>query len=1022
MLFKRNIWAAMLAGMLLAGTNVSAQVLYSCDFENPTENAAWTINKTSNARPLSGFNNIWYIGAAGNCATGTNGLYIAAKTDTATNAAVPITGPIDYVVSYRDNISLGAPGTYALSFDWRCAGKSTDMLSVFWFPSTYTSNTNSNYGAASLPTAWTAYKIGDFRGSPIWQSAYITFTSTTASGKLLLVWYQSGGGVTNPPAAIDNIEIGTVGCSAPTGLKYNSNGSLSWNGTAASYDVRYSNTNANTWTVVTGVTGNSFPVSGITEGYYMFQVRANCADGTHSKWVSVEQFAFLKGLRCVDFMDLDSTAMCYTGSSDNTSYNAKQHAGKVDHGYQSIQSQHTIHYIPGETDERTNGGLRTIPYGEVASVRLGNWAASYGAECIEYKLKVQPGASDILKLKYAVVLEYASHHQPGDAEFGPHGSNEQSHFYLSIMDAQGHILDEGCSSFNFSPSPAALSDPTWHLTEYGSLDVMWKDWTEVSISLAKYIGKTITIHLATYDCTASAHFGYAYFAINCENGQLEGISCGDYSTDHFTAPAGFNYRWYRQNDRNKTVLDTARTFHIATSDTTVYLVDVINKINNCYYVLTANPNPRFPETKVTYQASQKDCQNMVRFNNQSGVVLINRVTGVKTISDEKLDDISWDFGDGTPIIHSVDSVIEHTFPQSGGTFTVKVKSSMSGGTCEDEQIYTITLPELGDKRVETVVPYCFDGKTPYVYNGVSHYESFQDSAVYHLASDCDSTDVLTVNFMSTVTSELYDTICHEVYNYTYNGTVYPDAGDYPVKFQSYLGCDSIVTLHLYKHPQPQIQVDTAFASCADEISGLFIPYILRDADKTVDRIDVLMDDEAVANGFAPAFTFGPGEPLYIDWPVDINPNIYQGRVVFSSQECISYSYDFKIELYYPSATLDQKNGVVAIMNEGYNGGYNFLSYQWYRNGERMEGETKSYVRVSDEKDMNAEYYVVVLRNEDNVVLRTCPIIYTGGGWRDALDKVTEDAKAVKVIRDGNLYIIRDGVWYTVLGTVMKHEQ
>ena len=145
-------------------------------------------------------------------------------------------------------------------------------------------------------------------------------------------------------------------------------------------------------------------------------------------------------------------------------------------------------------------------------------------------------------------------------------------------------------------------------------------------------------------------------------------------------------------------------------------------------------------------------------------------------------------------------------------------------------------------------------------------------------------------------------------------------------------------------------------------------------------------------------------------------------MVFSSQECISYSYDFKIELYYPSATLDQKNGVVAIMNEGYNGGYNFLSYQWYRNGERMEGETKSYVRVSDEKDMNAEYYVVVLRNEDNVVLRTCPIIYTGGGWRDALDKITEDSKAVKVIRDGNLYIIRDGVWYTVLGTVMKHEQ
>ena len=167
----------MLAAMLLAGTNVSAQVLYSCDFENPAENANWTLNKTSNARPLSGYNNIWFIGPEGNCAGGTAGLYIAPQADSTQNVAVPVTGPVDFVVAYRDTINLGAPGTYTLAFDWRCAGKSTDMMSVFWFPDSYTQNTNSNYGAASLPNAWTPYKIADFRGSPIWQSYYnATFT------------------------------------------------------------------------------------------------------------------------------------------------------------------------------------------------------------------------------------------------------------------------------------------------------------------------------------------------------------------------------------------------------------------------------------------------------------------------------------------------------------------------------------------------------------------------------------------------------------------------------------------------------------------------------------------------------------------------------------------------------------------------------------------------------------------------------------------------------------------------------
>ena len=511
--------------------------------------------------------------------------------------------------------------------------------------------------------------------------------------------------------------------------------------------------------------------------------------------------------------------------------------------------------------------------------------------------------------------------------------------------------------------------------------------------------------------------------MNCENGQLEGITCGDYSTDHFTAPEGFKYRWYKASDRSKQVLDTARVFHISPTDTTVYLVDVINKVNNCYYVLTANPNPRVPETNVTYQTFQENCQNVVRFHNTSDVALINRVDSSKTISkDDRLDDIVWNFGDGSSIMSNMDSIVEHTFPQSGGTFNVKVKAMMSGGICEDEKIFNITLPELGDKRVETVVPYCYDGKTPYTYNGKTHTESFQDSVVYHLASDCDSTDVITVNFMSTVTSELYDTVCAEVNNYTYNGTVYPDAGNYPVKYTSALGCDSIVTLHLYKHPQPIITVDSAFASCADEFSGMDIPYSLTDIDFTVDSIHVIMGDEAVEHGFAASYAFKAGERLHITWPDDITPNVYQGNVVFSSPWCKSYSYDFKIELYYPSSTLDQKNGIVAILNEDYNGGHDFVSYQWYRNGQRMDGETRSYVRVDDTKDLEAEYYVVVLRGNDQVVLRTCPIVYTGGGWRDALEVIREESGAVKVIDNGILYIIRDGDWYTVLGTkVRSHE-
>ena len=922
---------------------MEAQVLYSCDFEDATENANWVLNATSTARPIANYKNLWYIGTPGNCATGTSGLFVCSKDDTTKNVVATST-TTDYVVAYRNNINLGAAGTYTLSFDWQAMGKSTDILYVYWFPSSYTGNTYSNYGAAGLPNAWTPYKIAELRGTPIWQSYFATFTSATATGKLMFVWYQSLGASTPPPASVDNIEImNDASCNAPTNVKYNSSGTLTWNGNASSYDVRYSNTNVDNWTVVNGVTAKSCPVSGITEGYYMFQVRSICSNGTHSAWSTVTQFAYLKGLRCLDFMDLDSTAKCYTGSSDDSNYNAKVTQGKVDHGYASILSQHTIHYLPGETDERTNGGLLTIPEGEVASVRLGNWQANYGAECIEYKLKVQPGASDILKLKYAVVLEYASHHQPGDAEFGPHGSNEQSHFYLSIMDAQGHILDEGCSSFNFSPSPAALSDPTWHLTESGSLDVMWKDWTEVSISLAKYIGKTITIHLATYDCTASAHFGYAYFAINCENGQLEGVSCGDFSTDHFAAPEGFKYRWYRADDISHTVLDTARVFNISTSDTTIYLVDVINKINNCSYTLTANPNPRFPETKVTYEAYQEDCQNYVRFHNSSDIVYINRLDSAKTESEETLDDVAWDFGDGTPIVHSLDSIMVHKFPKAGGLYNVRVTSSMSAGVCTNVQTYPITIPEAGDWHTDKTDTVCY-GQS-YTFYGKTFTTSVDTTLLLgQRANKCDSLAHLTLTVLPELKSTRQDTTICDGDVLSFGKNTISKTGTYTAKFPGAHGCDSTVTWTVnVKDPiQPNVNVTP----------------IVEDGD--LGAFDI------TGTGFTYYTVNGVRHEASDRFITGLTPDTYL-LIFYNDIDCEkAFTYELG-QGCIANFVYQRWNDVLSVKNPEYSGGRSYKKYQWMKNGVDVPGATKSYYAAAQypeteptgHLDFNAVYEVAL---------------------------------------------------------------
>ena len=76
------------------------------------------------------------------------------------------------------------------------------------------------------------------------------------------------------------------------------------------------------------------------------------------------------GTGCIDYTDLHAAYVtCSYGSFSNPTADI----GAVDNGYLSANSRHTVHFDTTERDARTGGLLRTIPQGEKASVRLGNW-------------------------------------------------------------------------------------------------------------------------------------------------------------------------------------------------------------------------------------------------------------------------------------------------------------------------------------------------------------------------------------------------------------------------------------------------------------------------------------------------------------------------------------------------------------------------------------------------------------------------------------------------------------------------
>ena len=62
-----------------------------------------------------------------------------------------------------------------------------------------------------------------------------------------------------------------------------------------------------------------------------------------------------------------------------------------------------------------------------------------------------------------------------------------------------------------------------------------------------------------------------------------------------------------------------------------------------------------------------------------------------------------------------------------------------------------------------------------------------------------------------------------------------------------------------------------------------------------------------------------------------------------------------------------------MKNSDYNGGYEFVAYQWFLNGQPLEGFTASQYYTGADLDFNGEYQVLLTRADDGVSAYTCSI-------------------------------------------------
>ncbi len=1003
---KRFFGLVILGFFALAAYSQAVSVPYVMSFEEDSVDSAelanWHLNPGTAA---ANCNDEWMVGSAVK-SDGKRSLYVHIKdsTDNPTFWNHP-----NLQFAYRDFV-LPA-GTFNISFDWLNAGPQNAAMYVGYVafknnPSSTANQVTANSTSGSMPSALTsANNSGALFGQSTWQSYTFPAPLTSKAGttyRFYVAWANSCLVDTAVlSGCIDNIQITDARCQAPTNIQAELIGCdtviLTWSGAADSYEVAYRKQGQNSWSA--GYSDPANPtlalLEGLTEGSYDFRVRGICHDDQgnemKSSWANYEEefLIYCKELHCITYFDLhDSATTCYFGrgyngyqSSKNVAY---QNQGVVDYGYESEMSRHTVCWDKTAKDPNTNGLLNIVPQGAIAAVRLGNWQVNAEAEAVSYKYTVDSALS-ILLLRYAIVLEDPDHEV-----------DAQPRFVLEILDQNDDLIDPTCGHINFAAHAGAAG---WQTVGAGYSQVTFKDWSTIGLNLENYVGQQITIRLTTYDCSYSGHYGYAYFTLDCAGATLQTTSCGDNTSLTAEAPDGFNYLW---TDENGTTLGTSKTLNVVTSDTIEYTCRLTNKEEpTCWFELSVKALPQFPVADFTYKYDPQDCKNRVVFTNKSYIE--TRYNGNVEKHYDELAGYSWSFGDGEM---SSQKNNVHIYPQAGGTFTVSLTGWIAEGegACRQDTTLTIKIPAIGDANLLIDTTLC-EGE--YLeFEGERLTEPEVKQYVHSSRAGCDSIITLDLKFNRSYNITLpNDTAICEDEDLCINGDCFDKQGSVFTRRLRTIkgGCDSIVSINVRLLPRFDVDMNRYPVLCANEDSW-YIPMDILSGD--VASLDWISGPEALATGvFEPNYTFAgtwlenyTQNTTVLEVPLKDDPAkiLRAGRYMFTmvphlQEGNCADEVEVILEVRYPISIMIMRESVIYILNKESNGGYDFsnCTFQWYHNGEMMDGYTKDQVDLNylPEEGKRGYYECLITDTISNISLFTCKFYVSDPsldpvGWQD----------------------------------------
>ena len=975
------------------GPTIATGVPYEFSFEANESMDAWTINPLSDANAPEQ----WMVGTAAH-SEGRRSLYVSA------NGMNPSYNVHRNVTVAYLTYKFPAGGQYDISFDWRGVGSAASCLHLMVCPLTQLNNPNSQYYLGNIVSSTSGLsnnvpvmELGDsyvtsLYGSDTWQNVSLPSLSPLTIGNnasqqafaIVFIWENqlnitSKDSVILSGFAIDNIQINEARLKKPQQLEVlphceDSTFIVNWMpGSGNSFDVQYrqvGNGNTSWRNAGSGLTSGtpglkdttyddgtrhwSYSIPRILEGTYDVRVRGSYDGEMKTGWVYQSMvLVYCPDNHCINYIDLYSpNVLCqygmnpdYYSSSGQTPYD---NTGVINKGPDSEDSRHTLHVDPDETDPRTDDVLHTVPAGALASVRLGNWKSGAEAEAITYNITVDSASQGLLLVKYAVVLE-----NPGSS----HKRDEEPRFNLEILDQYGQPIDLTCGFAEFSYSEGVNAG--WTVTKDDK--AVFKDWTTIGVNLMQYDGQTIKVRFTTYDCSQSGHYGYAYFTVDCVNAHLETDNCGNDAKISCKAPDGFNYRW---TDENGTFITDSAVLEVDAGMHTYTCTVSFVENPSCNFKLYTVSAPRFPVPEYTVENVFSECQSWLKFHNTSHVM--NKYEGYENHTSEPCEDWHWEFRSltrpGEPSKPHDGKEPNYRCPEEGDTIEITYTCWIGAEhACDSTRVDTIVVPNIHTPPSDSHETACASYK-------LGNEVITKDTTVtvrYSNFAGCDSVVTLYLKvWPAPEDTYRHDSICSDGY-VSIDGIRYSQPlVNHEIFISDQHGCDSVVYLTLTVNERLQASVEPLAYVCPDEEEmALFF-------DITAGVYDSL------------AITFSTPElhdtviyenvtGVTIPYSPDIKPGYYTATFTFYQFCCGTYVEQRPVDIHYSRAIVEQKwNDVLTVLAPNYNGGFEFVGFQWYKNGQPLEGETHSY--IYQPLDFDASYYVVLTRS-DSTSIATCPI-------------------------------------------------